>query len=62
VGLSDHTATLELSKQAIQMGVPMIERHFKLDEHCVDAIVSLLPEQLKSLTKYAMAFDKFRLK
>lgn len=58
VGLSDHTATLDVSKEAIRMGVPMIERHFKISENCIDASVSLLPEQMKQLVRYARILEK----
>lgn len=53
VGLSDHTTGLTLSKLAIDKGAYMIERHFKLDNKCIDAAVSITPKGMLELTKYS---------
>lgn len=49
VGLSDHTQDILLSIEAIRAGACMVERHFKIEEDCIDSAVSLNPSQLKEL-------------
>lgn len=49
IGLSDHTNGLKLSIQASEKGACIIERHFKLDNQCVDANVSLFPNDMAKL-------------
>lgn len=46
VGISDHTKDIEVPI------VPVIEKHFMVDEDCIDANVSLNPEQFKKLVDY----------
>lgn len=51
VGLSDHTQGLTVSKAALEKNICMIERHFKLNDNCVDAAVSITPKELSELTR-----------
>lgn len=60
VGLSDHTQGLKVSIEAAQAGVAMIERHFKLDNNCVDAEVSLMPYELKDLCRQVKELNRNR--
>ena len=45
-GLSDHTTSLITGALATVLGAEMIEKHFMVDERCIDAKVSLMPNQL----------------
>lgn len=48
-GLSDHTLGIWFSLSAISHGASIIEKHFKLDDNCVDASFSIDKYQLKEL-------------
>jgi sialic acid synthase SpsE len=48
-GFSDHSAGVEWPLAMIAAGATHIEKHFKLDDDCVDAAFSLDPEQMKLL-------------
>lgn len=52
-GFSDHTAGLMAPLAMIQAGAKIIEKHFKLDDNCIDAAFSLNPEQMKTLCDIA---------
>lgn len=47
-GLSDHSLSLITGALAVMKGSKFVEKHFKIDENCKDANVSLNPEQLKT--------------
>ncbi len=49
IGLSDHTPGYETAIAATALGAVMIEKHFKLDDECIDAAYSLNPEQFKAM-------------
>jgi sialic acid synthase SpsE len=50
IGLSSHCLNINLSIEAAKMGATIIEHHFKLNDKCVDAAVSLNPRQMKKLS------------
>lgn len=52
-GFSDHTADIQASLAMIAAGARLIEKHFKLDDDCVDAAFSLNPQQMKLLCDIA---------
>ena len=56
VGLSDHT-----TNKMIQCW-PAVEKHFKLDDNCIDAKVSLNPEEFREMVRniknYEMALNR----
>lgn len=53
IGVSDHTNNIYSSIATIPLGVVAIEKHFNLDKKkTVDSSFSILPEQLKKLSKY----------
>tara|TARA_B100001059_G_C17829413_1_gene583575 strand:+ start:632 stop:1459 length:828 start_codon:yes stop_codon:yes gene_type:complete len=51
VGLSDHTNDIKTSIYSYIIGARIFEKHFKLSDKdpCVDAPVSITPEQMKNL-------------
>jgi sialic acid synthase SpsE len=55
VGLSDHTPGYETAIAATALGAVMIEKHFKLDDDCIDAAYSLNPEQFAAMCKAVRA-------
>jgi N,N'-diacetyllegionaminate synthase len=55
VGLSDHTPGIETAIAATALGAVMIEKHFKLDDDCIDAAYSLDPEQFAAMCKAVRA-------
>jgi pseudaminic acid synthase len=52
-GFSDHSSGVEWPLAMIAAGATHIEKHFKLDDDCVDAAFSLNPEQMKLLCDLA---------
>lgn len=58
VGLSDHTPGYETAIAATALGAVMIEKHFKLDDNCVDAEFSLNPRQFKEMCIAVRAIHK----
>jgi len=46
VGLSDHTKNIKVQP------FPVIEKHLMLDENCIDAPVSLNPQEFKQMVQY----------
>jgi pseudaminic acid synthase len=52
-GFSDHSAGVEWPLAMIAAGATHIEKHFKLDDNCVDAAFSLDPGQMKLLCDLA---------
>jgi sialic acid synthase SpsE len=52
VGISDHTQKLVFPPMDV------IEKHFKLDDDCIDAKVSITPEQLYRLIENLRNFEK----
>jgi len=52
-GFSDHTADIQASLAMIAAGARLIEKHFKLDDNCVDAAFSLNPYQMELLCRIA---------
>lgn len=55
VGLSDHTAGIETAIAATALGAVMIEKHFKIDDDCIDAPYSLNPQQFGAMCKAVRA-------
>lgn len=55
VGLSDHTPGYETAIAATALGAVMIEKHFKLDDDCIDAAYSLNPEDFGKMCKAVRA-------
>lgn len=53
MGFSDHTAGILGSLAMAAAGAQYIEKHFKLDDNCVDAAFSLNPDQMKVLCDLA---------
>ena len=52
---SDHTADIKSPLAMIAAGARVIEKHFKLDDNCVDATFSLNPQQMETLCRIAHA-------
>lgn len=52
-GFSDHTADITASLAMIAAGARVIEKHFKLDDDCIDAAFSLNPQEMKLLCDIA---------
>jgi len=50
IGLSDHTKNIQVPP------FPIIEKHLMLNENCIDANVSLNPEQFKQMVDYVKSF------
>ena len=49
IGQSDHTPGRMIPLMAVARGAKVIEKHFKIDEDCVDAPVSISASQMKFL-------------
>ena len=47
VGYSDHALGIDMAVYSVLLGASIIEKHFKIDEDCADAKVSLAPEEMK---------------
>lgn len=58
IGLSDHTPGYETAIAATALGAVMIEKHFKIDDDCIDAAYSLNPEQFKAMAIAVRAIHK----
>ena len=58
VGLSDHTPGYETAIAATALGAVMIEKHFKLDDDCIDAAWSLDPTQFAAMCTAVRAIWK----
>jgi len=52
-GFSDHSAGIKESLAMLRMGADLIEKHFKLDDDCIDAAFSLNPSQMETLCRIA---------
>lgn len=52
-GLSDHSSDVLTPAAALHGGARIIEKHFKLDDDCIDAAFSLNPTQMKLLCDLA---------
>lgn len=55
VGLSDHTPGYETAIAATALGAVMIEKHFKLDDDCIDSAYSLNPDEFAAMCKAVRA-------
>jgi pseudaminic acid synthase len=55
IGLSDHTPGYETAIAATALGAVMIEKHFKLDDDCIDAAYSLNPTDFAAMCKAVRA-------
>ena len=53
VGFSDHTVGFRATMAMIGAGAKVIEKHFKLNDECVDAAFSLNKDQMKRLCEIA---------
>ncbi len=54
-GFSDHSNDLKTPLAMIAAGAAYIEKHFKIEENCIDAAFSFNPEQMKLLCGIAHA-------
>lgn len=54
-GFSDHSSDIKTPLAMIAAGAGYIEKHFKIDENCIDAAFSLNPQQMKLLCGIAHA-------
>lgn len=54
-GLSDHTPGIETAIAATALGAVMIEKHFKIDDNCIDAEWSLNPYQFATMCRTVRA-------
>jgi len=54
-GFSDHSNDIKTPLAMIAAGATVIEKHFKLDDNCIDATFSLNPQQMKMLCDIAHA-------
>ncbi len=52
-GFSDHTPGIDLPMRYIRRGAKMVEKHFKIDDDCVDAVFSADPYTMYLLCKLA---------
>lgn len=52
IGFSDHTVGIKDALAAAQAGATHIEKHFKLDNHCVDAAFSINPSEMSALCEF----------
>ncbi len=52
-GFSDHTSGIEVPLAFIRRGAQMIEKHFKLNDDCIDADFSADPKTMKLLCRLA---------
>lgn len=55
VGLSDHTPGYDTAIAATALGACVIEKHFKVDDDCIDAAYSLDPKQFAAMCKAVRA-------
>lgn len=60
IGLSDHTQGLITVKAALGEGIDMVEKHFKVDNNCVDAAVSIMPNEMTQLCTLVKDWNKYR--
>jgi sialic acid synthase SpsE len=51
VGISDHTQKTSFPP------LPVIEKHFKIDEDCIDANVSLNPDQFSKMVNFIRTYE-----
>jgi N-acetylneuraminate synthase len=58
VGLSDHTPGYETAIAATALGAVMIEKHFKVDDGCIDAAYSLDPDSFRRMAVAVRAIHK----
>jgi sialic acid synthase SpsE len=49
VGISCHCLGIKTALDAVDKGADIVEKHFKIDESCVDAVVSLMPDSFKKM-------------
>jgi sialic acid synthase SpsE len=52
-GFSDHSNDIKTPLAMIAAGATVIEKHFKLDDNCIDAAFSLNPKQMRLLCEIA---------
>jgi sialic acid synthase SpsE len=52
-GFSDHSVGINATLAMIAAGATHIEKHFMLDDDCVDAAFSIGPDEMKELCDYA---------
>ncbi len=52
-GLSDHSQGITIALAMVALGAKYIEKHFKVDDDCVDSAFSINPVQMRFLCKYA---------
>lgn len=52
-GFSDHTVGIKDALAAIKAGATHVEKHFKLDNNCIDAAFSINPSEMRALCDLA---------
>lgn len=60
IGLSDHTKGAYVIKEALKEDISMVEKHFKIDDDCVDAAVSVAPCDFANISKIIKDWDAYR--
>ena len=51
-GFSDHSVGIKDALAAVQAGATHIEKHFKLDNNCIDAAFSVTPGEMSALREF----------
>ena len=59
IGYSDHTKSIIAPVIALAWGASLIEKHFKIDEDCVDAPLSLNVNEFTQMVKLIREAEKF---
>ena len=57
-GYSDHTRGYEASLVAVSLGARIIEKHIKKTDDCIDAKVSLFPEDFETMVREINRIDR----
>lgn len=57
-GYSDHTIGITAPIAAVALGARIIEKHFKLNDDCVDAAVSITPEEFAEMVMHIRRVEK----
>jgi len=58
IGQSDHTNDIHVPLYAAAMGAQIIEKHFKIDDNCADASVSIDEKQMHNLNSRLDELEK----
>ena len=58
IGQSDHTPDINIPLYAVACGAKVIEKHFKIDDSCVDAPVSIHSIKMKEMIQNIRSLEK----